>query len=266
MRKSSSNHPAPSPRAKGLPSFSDVVKGRFNARQMALYFGMVKCIDDNIGMILEELRKLDLIDQTLIVFTSDHGDMCGELGRHNKGIPCEGSARIPIRNPRSRKSFRPGQVIEHALGTVDFKPTLLGLLDVEIDAPAEGSDASAIFQKRNPLPIPDAITYVRIPGAQKLRGSEPLPLATSWLPRLTDPLAFFDLKEGSQRTPGTISPTRPTVTKSVASPKGMKQYGKTYADPLSASATIQSDLAWAAGDSASYSPSPRSAGNQAEKK
>jgi arylsulfatase A-like enzyme len=41
-------------KGKGLPSFSDIVQSRFNARQMALYFGMVKCIDDNIGKILDD--------------------------------------------------------------------------------------------------------------------------------------------------------------------------------------------------------------------
>ena len=42
---------------------------------------MVKCIDDNVGKILEALRAAGVLENTLIVFTSDHGDMCGEHGR-----------------------------------------------------------------------------------------------------------------------------------------------------------------------------------------
>jgi arylsulfatase A-like enzyme len=249
-------------KGKGLPSFSDIVKARFNARQMALYFGMVKCIDDNIGKILEELRGLDLIDKTLIVFTSDHGDMCGELGRHNKGIPCEGSARIPfvIRAPGV---IPEGHVIDHALGTVDFKPTLLGLLDVEIDAPAEGIDASAIFKKETPSD-PDAITYVRIDSTQK-----------GWLGAFTsryklvasptDPLAFFDLKEDPNELQNLLAePGYRDEIRRLAS--GLKNYGETYADPMSVSATIQADLAWAMSDSDAYRPTPRSGGKKAEKK
>ena len=63
---------------------------------MPPYYGMVKCIDDNVGRIIEALRKRELLDRTIIVFTSDHGDLCGEHGRLNKGVPYEGSARIPF--------------------------------------------------------------------------------------------------------------------------------------------------------------------------
>ncbi|MDP7206872.1 MAG: sulfatase-like hydrolase/transferase, partial [Pirellulaceae bacterium] len=65
-------------------------------RLMPGYYGMVKCIDDNVGRILAELKKHDLMESTMIVFTSDHGDLCGEHGRLNKGVPYAGSARIPF--------------------------------------------------------------------------------------------------------------------------------------------------------------------------
>ena len=60
------------------------------------YYGMVKCIDDNVGRILKTLRETNRLDNTVVVFTSDHGDLCGEHGRLNKGVPYEGSARIPF--------------------------------------------------------------------------------------------------------------------------------------------------------------------------
>ena len=49
------------------------------------YYGMVKCIDDNIGKILAALRETDVLEKTIVVFTSDHGDLCGEHGKLNKG-------------------------------------------------------------------------------------------------------------------------------------------------------------------------------------
>ncbi|NQV28073.1 MAG: sulfatase-like hydrolase/transferase [Rhodopirellula sp.] len=64
------------------------------------YYGMVKYIDDNIGQVLDALRERQLLARTIIVFTSDRGDLCGDLcgepGRLSKGVPYEGSARIPF--------------------------------------------------------------------------------------------------------------------------------------------------------------------------
>ena len=94
---------------------------------MSRYFGMVKCIDDNVGKILAALRAAGVAERTIVMFTSDHGDMCGEHGRVNKGIPLEGSARIPFLISYPGK-IKPGTVIHEALNNVDFKPTILALM------------------------------------------------------------------------------------------------------------------------------------------
>jgi arylsulfatase A-like enzyme len=60
------------------------------------YYGMVKYIDDNVGQVLDALRERQLLARTIIVFMSDRGDLCGEPGRLSKGVPYEGSARIPF--------------------------------------------------------------------------------------------------------------------------------------------------------------------------
>jgi len=113
-------------------------------RIMPSYYGMVKCIDDNVGRILETLKSLDLLDHTMIVFTSDHGDLCGEHGRLNKGVPYEGSARIPF------LVYCPGKLpagtsVNEAIGTVDFFPTVLKLLDVPYDKKVDGRDTSLLL-------------------------------------------------------------------------------------------------------------------------
>jgi arylsulfatase A-like enzyme len=113
-------------------------------RLMRQYYGMVKCIDDNVGHVLNALREHDLLDRTVVVFTSDHGDLCGEHGRLNKGVPFEGSARIPfvIRCPGK---IAPGTVVDKALTCIDFLPTILSLLDVPNDHAVDGRDASGLF-------------------------------------------------------------------------------------------------------------------------
>ncbi|MEQ8785851.1 MAG: sulfatase [Pirellulaceae bacterium] len=113
-------------------------------RLMPPYYGMVKCIDDNVGRILQTLRKHDLLENTIVVFTSDHGDLCGEHGRLNKGVPYEGSARIPML-VRCPGKINPGTTIDEALTTVDFLPTVLALLEVPLERRVDGRDASSLL-------------------------------------------------------------------------------------------------------------------------
>ena len=114
-------------------------------RIMPEYFGMVRCVDDNVGRLLAVLDETGTADRTAVVFTSDHGDLCGEHGRLNKGVPFEGSARIPflLRHPGV---VPPGTRVEQPLGCVDFLPTILALMGVEHRVPAAGVDASAAFR------------------------------------------------------------------------------------------------------------------------
>jgi arylsulfatase A-like enzyme len=115
---------------------------------MPAYYGMVKCLDDNIGKILETLRKNNQIKNTIIVFTSDHGDLCGEHGRLNKGVPYEGSARIPFIIYCPGK-IPAGRVVNEALSCVDFVPTLFSLTDDKLPKGVEGRDASGLFQNKS---------------------------------------------------------------------------------------------------------------------
>ncbi len=113
----------------------------FRGEQMGLYFGMVKCIDDNVGRLLQALEESDQLDSTIVLMTSDHGDLCYEHDRLNKGNPYEGSARVPfvIRFPSRLNS---GGVYGHPVGTVDVTPTILGLAGVDHDAKLQGRDLS----------------------------------------------------------------------------------------------------------------------------
>ena len=113
-------------------------------RLMPDYYGMVKCIDDNVGRILKTLHDNRLSERTIIVFTSDHGDLCGEHGRLNKGVPYEGSARIPFIMVCPGK-IPGGTVREEALSCVDFLPTTMKLMGVEVKHDVDGRDASALL-------------------------------------------------------------------------------------------------------------------------
>ncbi|MHC4221792.1 MAG: sulfatase family protein, partial [Planctomycetota bacterium] len=140
---------------------------RENAKDdQSKYFGMVKCIDDNVGRILKSLRQTKLIDNTIVVFTADHGDMRGEHHRQNKGIPLEASAKVPFVIYYPGK-IKPGTIVTQALSTVDFLPTILSLMEVKTAEKEDGHDASALFKDGKPPRDFKDITFVRGTGNPK---------------------------------------------------------------------------------------------------
>ena len=96
-------------------------------RYMNQYYGMVKCIDYNMKKLLGSVKQLGIEDDTVVVFTSDHGDLLMEHGKLNKGRPYEMSAKVPfiVRYPGVVPA---GKIIETAYSSVDFAPTILSLM------------------------------------------------------------------------------------------------------------------------------------------
>lgn len=129
----------------GLPAWShgENLPGD-KMEDMAQYFGMIKCIDDNVGRLLKKLKNDDLIEKTIIVFTSDHGDMCGEHGLINKGVPLEASAKVPfiICYP---KRMQQGKVVKHVMSVTDFTPSLLEFLNLQFSQNFDGRDLSSLW-------------------------------------------------------------------------------------------------------------------------
>ena len=108
----------------------DYENGPFWQDHMQQYYGMVKCIDYNIGKLMDTLARNGIDENTIVVFTSDHGDLLNEHGKLNKGKPYETSAGIPflIRYP---DRIPAGKVIETAYSSVDFAPTILSIMGVK---------------------------------------------------------------------------------------------------------------------------------------
>ena len=132
---------------------------------MTRYYGMVKCIDDNVGKVLGALRSGGMMSHTIIVFTCDHGDLRGEHHRQNKGVPYEGSAKVPfiVYYP---DRIVPGTIVREALSCVDFLPTVLGLMGVATAGREEGRDASALFTAPTPPAGWKDVAFIRGTGRQ----------------------------------------------------------------------------------------------------
>lgn len=108
------------------------------------YYGMVKCIDDNLGRILDTLSDEDILDNTIIVFTTDHGEYLGEHGIYEKNQLYETAYRIPLllRWPQKiRKNIR----VDRLVSIVDFQPTILSLMDIEASGREQGQDVSPLL-------------------------------------------------------------------------------------------------------------------------
>ena len=139
----------------------------FYQNSMRKYFGMVKCIDVNIGKLLSYLEDAGLDENTVIAFTSDHGDLLSEHARFNKNSPYRTSAGIPfiIRHPQGIKA---GKVVETAYTSVDFAPTILNYLDVtNHNVEFQGRDFSDELSSNEMISSKDVIRYVFDSGYRK---------------------------------------------------------------------------------------------------
>ena len=105
------------------------------------YYAQVANLDWNLGRLMRVLEEAGLTNNTIVVFTSDHGEMFGSHGRHGKLIFYEEAARIPflVRWPGK---IRGKSVSDVLLGTPDIMPTLLSMMELPIPDGVEGQDLS----------------------------------------------------------------------------------------------------------------------------
>jgi len=226
----------------------EALKNGFRPDSMAQYFGMVKCIDDNVGKILTAVRKAGLIEKTIILFTSDHGDMCFEHARINKSIPFEASAKVPF------VLYSPGQigsglVVDEALGCVDFMPTILGLMGVKSPGTEEGRNAAALFTDKAPADWND-IAVFRSSGS----GDGWLAAATQRhkLVVTSDSSPWlFDMEIDPHELKNFFAdPASREIVRSLSAQ--LLDYGTTHKDPRIKLSRIKSDLTWGAEGTAPY--------------
>lgn len=91
------------------------------------YYGNVTFIDEKIGQILDALEKRGMLENTLILYTADHGDMLGDHHLWRKTYAYQGSANIPmiIRWPKGSLSEERGRVLDRPVEIRDILPTFM---------------------------------------------------------------------------------------------------------------------------------------------
>lgn len=136
-----------------LPLQGQAVKGKAEAltseealrRATQGYYGAITGIDEQFGRLLKALDETGQAEDTIVVFSSDHGDMMGSQGRMAKGVPYEESCRVPfiVRYPGVVRSRSASDVL---FGSTDIYPTLCGLAGLPVPRHCVGRDLSGVMR------------------------------------------------------------------------------------------------------------------------
>jgi arylsulfatase A-like enzyme len=110
----------------------------------ALYDGSVSWADDQLGELMQGLASAGLDENTIVVFTSDHGDNLGSHQLFNKDQLYEESIRIPLIF-RWPGALAPRAIDTHIASLVDAMPTLLSLAGVDVPGSVQGTDLASVI-------------------------------------------------------------------------------------------------------------------------
>ena len=165
-------------RAIGLEMFLYTICG------LTGYYGLCESLDHEMGRLLTFLDENNLADNTLVVFTSDHGELAGSHGKYRKGEPEDESLHVPL---LMRLPGRISQQETHTLiNSIDLMPTMMSLCGLPEPTTCAGRDLSGAVTADKQAPSVESIYSegkVDRPPNGKTRNS---PTQTPWRAVVTD--------------------------------------------------------------------------------
>ncbi len=122
-------------------------------RLIANYWGLCSLVDTHVGTIFSTLEECGLSDNTIVVYTSDHGDMMGSHRLLAKCVMFEEAVRVPllIRLPGQIAPSRVGGPINQ----IDLVPTLLDLMGQAIPNHLQGKSLKPVFERKGETNLDD---------------------------------------------------------------------------------------------------------------
>jgi len=108
------------------------------------YYGLCEALDHEVGRLAAFLEESDLAENTLVLFTADHGDMHGCHGLQHKGHPQEESVGVPL-IARLPGAIPPGTVSQTLIGLVDVMPSVLSLFSLPVPDAVAGTNLAEAF-------------------------------------------------------------------------------------------------------------------------
>ncbi|MFC1736480.1 sulfatase, partial [Candidatus Hydrogenedentota bacterium] len=165
------------------------------------YYSHIAALDDCIGDLMKTLKECGIEENTIVVFTSDHGDMLHSHGKVNKQQPWDESIMVPflLRYPTAHGSK--GSETDIPINTPDIMPTLLALSGVDIPGEVEGVDLSGVVTGKGEPDIDAALIMCASPFGQWQRkngGKEYRGIRTrrhTYVKDLDGPWLLFDNQE-----------------------------------------------------------------------
>lgn len=136
---------------------SDAIPGRPNCpdvprRDLWGYYAQTTFLDDQFARLMAALDRLGMTDDTIVAFSSDHGDMHGSHGLYKKQWPWDEAIRIPFLM-RFPGAIAPETKFGFPISAIDVMPTLLGMAGVSVPSTCEGVDLSPFVRgERNDAP------------------------------------------------------------------------------------------------------------------
>ena len=130
-----------------LQKENEAVYGKTTAAQVAVkrrYLGLVSEVDASIGAILNKLESTGLAEHTIVMHTSDHGDMMGAHNLFGKDVLFQEAIRVPllVRMPGQERAITIAESISH----IDFAPTVLELLGKDSGPALAGQSRASVFR------------------------------------------------------------------------------------------------------------------------
>lgn len=116
------------------------------------YYGCISFLDAMIGRVVDHLEKKGLLDNTLILFTADHGDLIGDFGSCFKANHLNGSVRIPF--IAAGPGVAQGKMSRALVGLQDILPTFVTFAGADIGQSVQGMDLSPHLEDTN-IPVRD---------------------------------------------------------------------------------------------------------------
>ncbi len=113
-------------------------------KSMAVYWGYCTMMDDLVGKLLAELEAQQILDDTLVIFISDHGELLGSHGLWQKMMPYEEALRVPMLM-RLPGEISPGIRSQANVSLIDIAPTILSLIGEPVPDDMVGRDLSPCF-------------------------------------------------------------------------------------------------------------------------
>ncbi len=135
-------------------------------KKMAGYYAHITALDDCMGALLQTIRESGIESETILVFTSDHGEMLHSHGMTKKQKPWDESILVPFILRYPDMQGEKGFVINTPLNTPDIMPTLLGLSGLDIPKSVEGTDLSNLIKHNDKIIDRAALLQFPVPFHQ----------------------------------------------------------------------------------------------------